>query len=375
MKELTYYRKLSQDRYVTRTHLFMWKEQFNLLRYPQINLIDNILPNSKVYFARHVDFPRFKFKNWGKKDNIKVKRNIEHADIIIIDLSKLKFLERFGTHCLEKVYKEYWEELFLGDPYGIQSYEIVDEIIYRTRIDEDEASEMSISLELYNFSDFLYKYQIDVIEECTELFKDKNLTFIDYSVFCNIVSPELAMDMEGYRTITDMLSSNDRETVELAAEMLTNYNFEESKFYFYCINTQFSRKLRESDTWNKITFKPVRHAIINSLASTYWYDLNRQFPDFLHQVVTDDPDCIIPRDFVYSEYKKYLNNNINLTDLNYITDIQINFDLNSSIFPKERNINFEEKNEQEEQNCGSQLGEDLQEYIDESLSLHSNEQE
>lgn len=388
MKEISYYHECSPMYNSRYRGLFIWPDQKQRLEDIKPT-VTKLKEGDKVFFTNHIDYPRFKFREWASERGISISRSPKNASVIIYDPTYIKSVLDKATP--ETICKAHINKLVLSNGWSTDDDIIIeDTVVYWDKphsvLDKYPKIEVDVYLlPIYN-KDQSALEQLDILNTS---YLTQGTDLITYEDFYSQVSSNLNMTEDIFWTIYDMLANDDAESTELAAEMMTNFNPDTSKFMLDLLMVSFGNKVQASNVYNKVTFKPVLHV----LSDLYWaraksgsgtparkfMSYTYSFERFLKFYSQYYPE-LVPTEFVKNWYRSILNNNEEIgeklqTVIDYyklvgIKITKLEFDLDPEIFPKQT-VNY--LNEQEEPNSGSHLGENLHESIEEDLSEYSDQ--
>jgi len=379
VKEISYYRDTnSLGSFFLKNDLFMWdkeKEQLSQLQPGSSRLT----AGDKVYFANNIEYPRFKFRDWGINRDISISRSLDNCTAVIIDTENLHSVlnsMKKVTICKEKV------DMYITVNYISQ---LVNGIVY-SELDYSHKgfTENPLSLSLTRISG--YKRDIDIIEQACAINNliqsGKSIKIISYSEFIEQVSEQMCIDIDSFYYIHDMLNSDDYSNRNIGIEMMTNFNINKSPFLLdllYLMNWTYIE--RYSDMWNKVTFKPLRNRftkIFTRGGATTKYPNAVAYLKTNMNIIIDSytlHDCLSDLD---SHAVKILYNNAmknidfgNTFILPGIKVEEIVFGLDPAIFVNQCKHLL---NEQQEQDNGTSLGDELQEDIEQDISAYCDDE-
>lgn len=180
-------------------------------------------PNSKVYFCKKVDFPRYRLRDYGKDKNISIVRKIEDADIVIGD--KTLFQKLIPIHGYNE--KKGKISFFMSSSY-------IDYYDYNKLI-----TQMEVLDELYNYTGDI----------------------MDVSDLRKIVCSEgLIFGLEEVKNINNMLRSTNINDVSIALEMIANSNLNENlvcNYFLLRLNSNLSN-VKHNSFLNSVNYKAVK---------------------------------------------------------------------------------------------------------------------
>lgn len=380
-----------------------WSEKETIFLFPQqreilekVECSDRPLKEGdKVFFTNSVDFPRFKFREWAKHKGINITHNAENATVIIVDKSMLEGLLASQVNMIKQRLESAWIK---GPNYGSIKLDGIHYYIDHKPWQEGD----SVSVKLTPIE---YKYQETALNELTvlELAKEKNdYIFIDYTKMIEQVQEDMIMNEDSFVEVFNMLRSDDKESIEIGTELLTNFNLQKSRFFIDILIAFCLPQMHNTETAKKITFKPIRKYLLedsifakdlyghqlsyytikkkcelNYKLEKHWYDrnerikiLNKLINFYIDNNLTDS----IPLNYIRGQYYNQIVNGINFFmnqfPLFKMTDIIIDF--NTDLFP---NLVKKYTDEQEKSLGRDELGEDLQELVDVDLSEYCDEPE
>lgn len=389
MKQIEYYYKGSyEDQLFSNSEFFMFQKQLDTLKRLKCTR-KTLQPGDKVFFANHIDYPRFKFRSWGETQNISIAKTPKTANVIIVESSYLNNLDDVKKLVLSKQY--------LPNPTSVLAYYnryvMIEDYFYLRFDNLDEVEpyiptvEKMVNVEVYDVG-YNYNYvkdqkaldQLSLLIEIAE--KRDDLVFMDYSDFTKQVIHETVMDREFFDTIHQMLESSDQETLDLAGELITNINIQESFFYLTFLFFHYGRKLRDSMSWNKVTFAPLRKVMEDVLSIPTFNRLPHEssnYRKFIEQVIhkrfTKEQHATIDYNLLKEYYIKDIARIVSASNINEINIEHVIFTFDERLFPYQFVGYKEAFDEQKEQDSGNELGEELQDSLSEYLPENSDEQE
>jgi hypothetical protein len=124
----------------------------------------------------------------------------------------------------------------------------------------------AVEAELFRPQYKLYQKHIEALDQATELAKHvdaNNAEFMDFNVFTKLIATDLRLDRETFWDIYNMIQGGDREARDIAVEMMTNVNIDNSTFLIDVLCISCWEDIKKSNVYNKVTFAPIRHHIDN----------------------------------------------------------------------------------------------------------------
>lgn len=302
MRRLTHYTYQNDWVYTSRG-----EDEFEAIEHTPKQVFD--IPNNyRVYFSKNVAFNRATFREYARKKNLSIVRNIDKANI---------YVDKLETYNLKKRKKvtikdvDYW----------------VSEINTT-----DFSNNCIVKNCLTSLSEEYITHDIPMIDA------------IDLYQLCNETK---ILDYKAYLNIETFLSSNDETHFNMGAQMLVTSSG--SEFFIANLWNKYYRNFKASNLLNSISFRTFmeRHK------DAFWIsrfgtntDLN-----LVNRFINNGKEVLISEELM----KKYMDGIIStVVNSNY-------FDLKVSIeLPEHELIKYEERqsiNREEEQDQGEQLRE------------------
>lgn len=254
------------------------KKDIENLNVPNIKPGKTISVNGKsIYRFPNLSLPRQKVDLLKEKENIKVVRDPNKADIHVISY---KFLRDIFTFKWESAvpFVDFFNIIKLGVEEGLFSQECIDDLKLMIN-NADKDSYVSLKkIYYYNsnvqqwddkFNDIIDKYKNDyskviVIEEKNKkAYKD----FINSSAeivydtdILDIIDSELAvLEDDQYDNIMAMITSSDIDNRTLGVEMLANCNIEKSFNIVSDLYWWYYDFIKNTNNWNSVNVKSLRN--------------------------------------------------------------------------------------------------------------------
>lgn len=254
------------------------KKDIENLNVPNIKPGKTISVNGKsIYRFPNLSLPRQKVDLLKEKENIKVIRDPNKADIHVISY---KFLRDIFTFKWESAvpFVDFFNIIKLGVEEGLFSQECIDDLKLMIN-NADKDSYVSLKkIYYYNsnvqqwddkFNDIIDKYKNDyskviVIEEKNKkAYKD----FINSSAeivydtdILDIIDSELAvLEDDQYDNIMAMITSSDIDNRTLGVEMLANCNIEKSFNIVSDLYWWYYDFIKNTNNWNSVNVKSLRN--------------------------------------------------------------------------------------------------------------------
>jgi hypothetical protein len=247
--------------------------------------------NSFVNISSLSEFPSYKLKNYINENNlnITITRKIEKIDTIILNNS---FINQSYLNPSEKNINLYY---CIPYSYIIDNYKKYDtDEYYNLAKNPTEYYLIEIN-KLYEFINIDNKFSslsefpiiegvlissghgskkasenIDFFKNLTKYIEENNLDVVFDESISNEINKESIIDLEVFKILFSMLSSEDINNHTIAQELISNHDFESSKPYILFLATIF-KTLRNKSSNNKnwgITYKQIIE--YKSLIATYW---------------------------------------------------------------------------------------------------------
>jgi hypothetical protein len=285
------------------------KEYLNLYeRFKDSKLTDN----TTVYLTPLSSIPNYKFKNYIEENrlNISTARKFDKLDTLIISdkfikeyyIKKEREIEKYYIIPYDVIVNEFneyiskdqgWSDIrylsgyrnknIKADGYIMSEEQIEESIIFNFKfksllkypsitgyliMNSHGNKKVVDNYEFFmNLTNIINKYKLDIVFD----------THIN-----NEANKDTVIDLDTFKTLFNMLSSEDKDNWSIAREIIANSNFEESKPYILFLFNRFALLRNKSDNKN---YRLV-HQLIESdykFSTTYEYD------KFITDIVTKYP--------------------------------------------------------------------------------------
>ena len=254
------------------------KKDIENLNVPNIKPGKTISVNGKsIYRFPNLSLPRQKVDLLKEKENIKVVRDPNKADIHVISY---KFLRDIFTFRWESAvpFVDFFNIIKLGVEEGLFSQECIDDLKLMIN-NADKDSYVSLNKTYYHnghikqwddkFNDIIDKYKNDyskviVIEEknkkAYEDFISSSSEIVYDTDILDIIDSELAvLEDDQYDNIMAMITSSDIDNRTLGVEMLANCNIEKSFNIVSDLYWWYYDFIKNTNNWNSVNVKSLRN--------------------------------------------------------------------------------------------------------------------
>ena len=254
------------------------KKDIENLNIPDIKPGKTFSINGKsIYRFPNLSLPRQKVDLLKEKENIKVVRDPNKADIHVISY---KFLRDIFTFRWESAvpFVDFFNIIKLGVEEGLFSQECIDDLKLMIN-NADKDSYVSLKkIYYYNsnvqqwddkFNDIIDKYKNDyskviVIEEknkkAYEDFISSSSEIVYDTDILDIIDSELAvLEDDQYDNIMAMITSSDIDNRTLGVEMLANCNIEKSFNIVSDLYWWYYDFIKDTNNWNSVNVKSLRN--------------------------------------------------------------------------------------------------------------------
>jgi len=302
MRRLTHYTYQNDWVYASRG-----EDEFEAIEHTPKQVFD--IPNNyRVYFSKNVAFNRATFREYARKKNLSIVRNIDKANI---------YVDKLETYNLEKRKKvtikdvDYW------------------------------VSEHSIT----KFSDNC------IVQDCftskSEEYITHNIPMIDATDLYQLCNETKILDYKAYINIESFLSSNDDTHFNMGAQMLVTSSG--SEFFIANLWKKYYRKFKASNLLNSISFR----TFIERHNDAFWISKFNYNTDLtlVNSFINNNKEVLISEELM----RKYMDGIISTVINSNHFDLKVSIEL-----PEHELIKYEERqsiNREEEQDQGEQLRE------------------
>ena len=254
------------------------KKDIENLNIPDIKPGKTFSINGKsIYRFPNLSLPRQKVDLLKEKENIKVVRDPNKADIHVISY---KFLRDIFTFRWESAvpFVDFFNIIKLGVEEGLFSQECIDDLKLMIN-NADKDSYVSLNKTYYHnghikqwddkFNDIIDKYKNDyskviVIEEknkkAYEDFISSSSEIVYDTDILDIIDSELAvLEDDQYDNIMAMITSSDIDNRTLGVEMLANCNIEKSFNIVSDLYWWYYDFIKDTNNWNSVNVKSLRN--------------------------------------------------------------------------------------------------------------------
>jgi hypothetical protein len=238
------------------------------------------IKDKTVYRFPNLSLPRQKVDLLKEKENIKVVRDPDKADIHVISYKFLRNLFDFRWENNAVSFVDFFNIIKLGVEEGLFSQECTDYLKLMIK-DADKDSYVALKKNYYysssphikqwddKFTDIVNKYKKDytkviVIEEKNkkvyENFLSSNAEIVYDTDILDIIDSELAvLEDDQYDNIMAMITSSDRDNRTLGVEMLANCNIEKSFNIVSDLYWWHYDFIKDTNNWNSVNVKSLRN--------------------------------------------------------------------------------------------------------------------
>lgn len=237
------------------------------------------IKDKTVYRFPNLNLPRQKVDLLKEKENIKVVRDPDKADIHVISY---KFLRNLFDFRWESVisFVDFFNIIKLGVQEGLFSQECTDDLKLMIK-DADKDSYVALKKNYYygdsphvkqwydKFNNIIDKYNNDynkviILEEKNkkvyEDFLSGNAEIVYDTDILDIIDSELAvLEDDQYDNIIAMIKSSDRDNRTLGVEMLANCNVEKSFNIVSDLYWWHYDFIKDTNNWNSVNVKSLRN--------------------------------------------------------------------------------------------------------------------
>jgi hypothetical protein len=233
-----------------------------------------------VYRFPNLSLPRQKVDLLKEKENVKVVRDPDKADIHVISYKFLRSLFDFRYETAVS-FVDFFNIIKLGVEEGLFSQECIDDLKLMIK-DADKDSYVSLKSGYYyydnsshlkqwvdKFNNIIDKYKngytkVIILEEknkkAYEDFLNSGAEIVYDTDILNIIDSELAvLEDDQYDNIIAMITSSDRDNRTLGVEMLANCNIEKSFNIVSDLYWWHYDYIKETNNWNSVNVKSLRN--------------------------------------------------------------------------------------------------------------------
>lgn len=283
-----YWKDFSSRFPACRDYVLLNISESNFSKYIKDNTKDVIGNNSnyKAYFTPSSEFPRFKLE--GSKFSRCLKP--EKADYVVIG-------SKYGYYSLDS-----WSLLYKGEN---KYYMFRSNNLYSTRYQKD-SQELLYDTNLKGFisqyKSKIFPEDVEFVTDCTNynliyglgkvidlLVNNTSINIIMDKTLDNIINNNFdILNSETYKTICDMLDSEDIATRGLGLKMLTGFNVSKTPNAIRFMLGIRECKVRNLNEWNSVGVEQVKNSI-------GWRGFG-SFPNRMYNIIPRDSDPITEED-------------------------------------------------------------------------------
>lgn len=242
----------------------------------------------KVFFMKDVTFPRYKFTDYGRNNNniVQTTRTTAYADAVVIDVKLWIDLlnNKFNKRTLQHI--------------GVTVDEKNEYILFPNETDLTSAPNLGVYINASTYGNSKAILET-IVQAYNEFAGTKILNVFDLNSVINNENGPLTSDVA--QQLTQLLKSNDSETVKLGMEMITNYDLEASLLHLMLIANESSQNMRYQNYWSSTNFKAFREkfrqATNNEFDNFQKWGVNKIVSEFL----------VNPKALILEEDLNYIN--------------------------------------------------------------------
>lgn len=240
----------------------------------------------KVFFMKDVTFPRYKFTDYGRNNNniVQTTRTTAYADAVVIDVKLWVDLlkNKFHNRTLQHI--------------GVTVDEKNEYIAFHTGTPLTTAPNLGnyITASTYGNSKTILE---TIVQAYNEFAGTKILNVFDLNSVINNENGPLTSEVA--QQLTQLLKSNDTETVKLGMEMITNYDLEASLLHLMIIASECGNNMRYQNYWSSTNFKAFREKFRQATNNYFENFGSNSISSIVSDFLTNPSSLILEEDFNY----------------------------------------------------------------------------
>ena len=240
----------------------------------------------KVFFMKDVTFPRYKFTDYGRNNNniVQTTRTAAYADAVVIDVKEWlnQLNNKFNKRTLQHI--------------GVTVDEKNEYIQFPNGSDLTSAPNLGVYINASTYGNSKAILET-IVQAYNEFAGTKILNVFDLNSVINNENGPLTSDVA--QQLTQLLKSNDTETVKLGMEMITNYDLEASLLHLMIISSECGNNMRYQNYWSSTNFKAFREKFKQATNDYFENFYNKSISYIVSEFLTN-PNCLIlEEDFNY----------------------------------------------------------------------------
>lgn len=233
------------------TRDILFPKQTNILKNIKFN---NIVSGDKVFFTKSVTFPRMKFREWAKKNDVSIVRSVDKATKVIIDYTNISNIINLRRNYKSWLYK-------LKDRHSPFTYIIVrdDHHSYYSNKFTKLLSRYQIlnKIEVITMPPYLGKGERGIIDQFFDIF-NTNMSFVSVEHLDTLCNNGIVIDYTYYKKLQSMINSSDVTTKELSLELIANSDYEKSYIWLEILWSLNYYNFEYLNNWSNVMIKSFR---------------------------------------------------------------------------------------------------------------------
>ena len=240
----------------------------------------------KVFFMKDVTFPRYKFTDYGRNNNniVQTTRTTAYADAVVINVKEwISILNnRFTKRVLQHI--------------GVTVDEKNEYIQFPNGTDLTSAPNLNTYITAATYGNFTTVLET-IVQAYNEFAGTKIINVFELNSVINNQNGPLTSDVT--QQLTQLLKSNDSETVKLGMEMITNYDLEASLLHLMLISNECSNNMRYNNYWSSTNFKSFRDKFRQITHDYFENYMNHGTSRIVSEFLTNPKSLLLEEDFNY----------------------------------------------------------------------------
>lgn len=209
-----------------------------------------IVANDKVFILPNCSIPGFKIKEYLKSVGAIQVNDIKEANKII-GHDNIRIMDKHANSALLKKYSSYYDgEVVLKDKKQFNTDTTAVKTVFRNSIPELEVYPSKTVLDTafsswYYRSEMIYDLKWFITPTCAMIMYYKLLNkipVINEDVIFQLMDKPLVIDKYVYKTLADMMESEDKSNQITAIEIISNCNKDKSLYYIWKLTNNYFNK-------------------------------------------------------------------------------------------------------------------------------------
>ncbi len=315
--------------YDVATYIVCIKQLVEIRKAIQNNRVKVIPEGSRVYFSKSSTFSRLKFRGWASRYKCSITRSIEKANIIVTDVKAY-------NEVLRNLNDTQFHMGGAGGQYGLFiyyrsfQYNFTGTKTYPGNLVRHKTIGSSIRLS-----------ERESVEEMTK-FPYVSGKFISSKDLADLIFTH-TMGEDEYTTISDMFKSGNSADIELAVELMSNFNWIGSAYYLTKLFYGCNKEIAYSKNYKSVTF-----AHLKNLFDEYCDIHHRSASEFkalFGYLVMKGRESVVTDEYVINPLKKEIQRDVDrlcetLGDLTNIKLLDLNVQIDTPNSDKTFRITF-----------------------------------